>query len=717
MELSRPFPHTAMQCLVLVARHHGVDLSVEGLVHEYALESEPDETRFLRVAMESGLKARRLKVGWSELPGMSRVFPAIARLKNGNFVILAGFPPDNPQGAVAVLDPLSSRPELMMVTPEQFQANWEGEIYLFKRAFRLTDENQPFGLRWFIPEILRQKTVFANVALAAIFIHAIALVTPLFFQIVIDKVLTHQAYATLHVLGVGIVLALGFDATLQFLRNYVLLYATSKIDIRVSTRTFSHLLSLPIHFFEHATAGVLAKHMQQTAKIREFLTGNLFLTVLDASALLVFLPVLLFYSVPLTLLVLLFTSIVGGTILMLIKPFNQRLHALYHAEGERQSFLMETLHGMSTVKALALEPVQRKQWDARSAESVSMHFRVGKISITARAIMGFMEKLMTVAIVWVGAELVFGNHLTVGALVAFNMLAGRVSGPLVQLVGLIHQFQEAALSVQMLGEVMNQQPEGHGAKNGLRPELKGRIDFEQVSFHYLPNQPPALDRISFTIPEGAVIGIVGRSGSGKTTLTRLLQGFYPAYSGVIRFDGYDMREVDLAYLRRSAGVVLQENFLFRGTVRENVALTKTDASFQEVVEACRLAGADEFIERLPKGYDTLLEENASNLSGGQRQRLAIARALLTNPRVLILDEATSALDPESEAIIRHNLGAIAQGRTVLNVSHRLANLVHADAILVLDRGKIVGFAPHAVLLQQCTVYQNLWKKQTNSEKQ
>jgi ATP-binding cassette subfamily B protein len=320
--------------------------------------------------------------------------------------------------------------------------------------------------------------------------------------------------------------------------------------------------------------------------------------------------------------------------------------------------------------------------------------------------------MMTLGIIGLGALDVFSGELTIGALVAFNMLAGRVSGPLVQLVTMVHEYQEVALAVKMLGEVMNQKPEKDGNRDGLRPDLIGKIEFENVSFRYGAEGAPALDDVSFSIAPGLVFGIVGRSGSGKTTLTRLISGMYPVQQGLLRIDGYDSRELELEHLRRNLGIVLQDSFLFKGTVRENIACVKRDATFAEVVRAAQLAGADEFIERLPRGFDTLIEEDASNLSGGQKQRLAIARALITDPRILILDEATSSLDSESEMIIRRNLRRIAEGRTVIIVSHRLSMLADAHEILVIDRGQIVDVDRHDRLLSKCTIYRHLWNQQT-----
>ncbi len=708
-----PATHTALECLARVASHHGIDLSVELLQHAYAIDHRPVSAGvLLKIAKDAGLRAESTVLDWGALLGLGEAFPALVRLANGNWVVILGAG-QGPHGgeAVSLFDPLAHhKHEALVVDKERFCARWAGDVVLVKRG-RPSSNPKTFGLRWFVPELVRQWRLLADVAIAAILLYALGLALPIFFQLVIDKVLVHESFTTLYVLAAGATAAIAFDAIFGFLRRYLLLYATNKIDIRVATKTFGHLLGLPITFFEHISAGVLVKHMQQGARIREFLTGRLFLTTLDALSLLVFVPVLALYSVKLTWLVLAFTALSGAVVGFLMGPFRRRLYELYQAEGARQALLVETVHGMRTVKSLAMEPLQGKVWDARCAQSVYMRSGVEKISAGAQAITGFLEKMMTLGIISLGALDVFSGEMTIGALVAFNMLAGRVSGPLVQLVTMVHEYQEVALAVKMLGEVMNQKSERESKSNGLRPDFAGQIEFENVSFQYSAEGPPALDDISFSVEPGSIFGIVGRSGSGKTTLTRLIAGLYPVQRGLLRIDGYDSRELDLVHLRRNLGLVLQDNFLFRGTVRENIASAKRDATFADIVRAAQLAGADEFIERLPRGFDTLLEEDASNLSGGQKQRLAIARALIANPKILILDEATSALDSESELIIRRNLRRIAAGRTVIIVSHRLSMLTDANQILVIDRGRIVDKDSHGRLLSKCTIYRHLWNQQ------
>jgi ATP-binding cassette subfamily B protein len=709
--MEKQFPHTAIQCLTAIAQHHRMPVNPDRLIHEYALEAEePGEALLLRIAGDIGFKAKLAQFSWDELHSQEGVYPILARLNNGNSVIVVGALEGD---RLAILDPLENMGAVLTLTRDQFATRWQGHVLLLKRKTSMTDANQPFGLRWFVPEILRQKIAFRDIAIAAIILQVLALSSPIFFQLVIDKVLVHQSSSTLWVLGVGILIAMIFESVFGYLRQILLLAATNKIDIRLTCRTFSHLLSLPIDYFETHSAGVIVRHVQQLESIRNFLTGRLFFTALDTVGLLIFLPILFYYSFKLALIVLAFAIVIAAVIAVLLPTFRRRLDALYSAEGKRQALLVETIHGMRTVKALAIEPKQRRTWEQSSAAAINAHYQVGHLGITGGSLTSFLEKILPVVVIVIGAQDVFDQTMTVGALIAFQMISGRVVSPLTQIVGLINEYQQTALSVRMLGEIMNRPPEGRLGAGGLRSTLNGEIVFDNVTFRYPGATTSALDRASFRIPAGAVVGIVGRSGSGKTTLTKLIQGLYPVQEGVVRFDGVDAREIDLAHLRKQIGVVLQENFLFRGTVRENISMTRPDATFEEIVEVAQAAGADEFIERLPQGYDTLLEENASNLSGGQKQRLSIARALLSKPRILILDEAASALDPESEAIFINNLSRIAVGKTVVMISHRLSTLVDADAILVMQHGRLMDSGRHEELLERCSTYQQLWNQQTS----
>ena len=758
--------HTSLYTLTAIARHHGIITDVNVLLHENAIDEDEVDIHMLRhMANKLELNTRESKVTWDKLPKLGNVFPFMGFTKEGKSVIFCGIRPldkdapvpensvpqvniDNSEDKkeqqdevlvseivnqedlakeksakaakleyeLVLWDPLvngenSSR--MRYVDEKSFKETLSDKVIFFKRHYSLLDDNQPFRLRWFIPEFIRQKALLTQVAIAILAISLIGLAIPLFFQIVVDKVLVHQSYNTLMVLGIGVSILLLFNAMLEYLQNYFLLFATNRIDIRLATRTFAKLLSLPVDFYERISSGVLIKHMQQTEKIRSFLSGSLFHSALELFSLVVFLPFLLFYSVKLTLVVLFFTFLMAMVIAVLIKPFQARLEELYMAEGKRQGMLVETINGIRTVKSLALEPTQQRKWNDTAAFAITRYFRVAKISLTARTISQLLEKFMFIAVIWIGANSVFDGELTVGALIAFQMLSGRVTAPLVRIVGLVHEYQQTALSVRMLGVVMNTPKEQVGGS--LQHKLRGELSLENLKFQYTADGPVVINNFNLHIAPGMTVGLVGRSGSGKTTVTKLIQGLYPLQGGIIKFDGIDIREIDSSCLRSNIGVVLQDNYFFHGTIKENLSVTKKDATMEEIIYVARMAGADEFIQRMSKGYESLLEENASNLSGGQRQRLAIARALLPNPRILIFDEATSALDPESETMIRRNLKMIARNRTVFIISHRLSVLCRADNIVVMDKGEIVEQGNHKSLIAANGLYASFWNQQMGTE--
>ena len=742
--------HTALFALGAIVRQNRCHFEIGRILHDYAIsEDEPSLRLLKKIADELGFRNKSLKLSWEKMTRMGTTFPFLIFTREGKCLVACGvraeekkkeveFPAadgivdndvdpqeeaaareakaakesDAPIFKLAVWDPViedGKRQQMKFISQEEFEEKFTGEALLLKRRYSLIDDNQPFGLRWFIPEFYRQRSLLGQVAVAILAISLLGLVIPLFFQLVVDKVLVHESRNTLQVLGIAVLAMLVFNMVLEYARSYFLLFATNRIDIRLATRTFTKLLSLPVDFYERISSGVLIKHMQQTEKIRSFLSGSLFFSILELLSLFVFLPILLLYSVKLTLVVLAFTLAMAAVIAALIKPFQTRLEELYMAEGKRQGMLVETIHGIRTVKSLALEPTQQRKWNDTAAYAITRYFRVAKISITAKTLSGFLEKAMFVAIVWIGAVSVFDHTMTVGELIAFQMLSGRVTGPLVHIIGLIHEYQQTLLSVRMLGVVMNCPGESVGGT--LSHKLRGELSIENVSFQYTPDTPQVIKGVNLHLAPGMTVGLVGRSGSGKTTLTKLIQGLYPLQGGIIKYDGIDIREIDRASLRSNIGIVLQDNYFFHGTVRENLALTKPQATMEEIIYAARMAGADEFIQKMPKGYETILEENASNLSGGQRQRLAIARALLPNPRFLIFDEATSALDPESETLIRKNLKMIAKDRTMFIISHRLSILCRADKIVVMDQGAFAEEGTHHELLKKGGIYADFWQQQ------
>lgn len=703
-------PHSAWRALATVARHHRIDMDADAILHAVTGDRRSGRPETLAAAAAAiGLEAELRLVAGAELGAWASALPCIAFLENGEAIVLLRWRDD---GRAVIIDPLASTGAPLVVEGTSFCGHYGGTLLLLRpKADQDNGEAGGFGLSWFLPAILRERALLTQVGLAALLLHALGLAVPVYFQLIIDKVLVHAVASTLAVLTIGVIGALLFEAFFTYIRRQLLIHTTTRIDLRLSLKLFGHLVGLPLGFFDRLPTGILVKHLTQAEKIRDFLTGRLFSTLIDATVLLVLLPLLLLYSFWLTLVVLGFAGGIALVLFLAMPLFRARLTRLYAADGRRQALLVETISGMATAKALALEPRLSRNWSDYSAETAALRRDVAGLSATVGVGTGLLEKLMQVAIIAIGALLVFDGQLSVGALVAFQMLAGRVLGPLSQLTGLISEFQETLLSVRMLGEVMQAPPERRPGASAARPPIRGRIDFDAVTFRYPGVLRPALDHISLTLPAGAVVGIVGRSGSGKTTLTRLIQGFHSAEEGVLRIDGIDIRAIDLAHLRQNIGTVLQENFLFRGTVRDNIAMTRPDAPVEDVIAAAEMAGAAEFIQRLPQGLDTFLEEGGSNLSGGQRQRLAIARALLRAPPILLFDEATSALDPESETIVRANMRRMAEGRTVLIVSHRLSTLADADLIVVIDDGRIVDVAPHGVLLDRCDIYRHLWQGQ------
>jgi len=703
---------TALKCLVLVARHRQVPLTVESLKRRNAItDEEVSEQVLVELASNSDLNAKAISVKAKGIKVAQKSFPAVARLTNHRSVVVVNVRRNGDgQEEVMVLDPMVEQAALIPVPIDRFNEKWTGSLVLVDRKAAQVEEAERFGFSWFLSELAATKGVLGQVALIAIILHVLNFVAPMFSMVVLDKVISNGTLDTLHVLFTGAVLAVVIQSLISYLRTMLLLHVTGRVDVKAAELAFDRMMALPLSFFQSTSAGVITKNMQQISTIREFLTGQLMLTLLEASALFVFLPVLWFYNHKLTLLVLGFTILIGLNVVVTIPSNRRRLSALYRTAASRDSMLIETISGIETIKGMSLEPTQKREWMRRSAESVRKQFQVSRMSAMTSEVSGFFQRVMTIVIVWVGVQEVLDGAMSAGAMIAFNMLSGRVTGPLVQMVGLVSKYQQAALSMTMLASILNR-PTESARSGGVTPEIKGGISFENVVFRYPQADRNVLDRLAFSVQPGEKIGVVGRSGAGKSTLAKLIQGFYQPVEGIIRVEGFDIREFDLTHLRTSLGVVPQQSFVFRGTISDNIARSQPGASRQDVIQAARLAGADLFIEDMPQGYDTMLEENASNLSGGQKQRLAIARALLARPRILILDEATSALDAESETSIMERFPQIAMGRTVINISHRLNLLVSMDRILVLDKGQVVDFAPHRVLVERCELYRNLWFRQ------
>ncbi|MEY3639306.1 MAG: Toxin translocation ATP-binding protein, partial [Pseudomonadota bacterium] len=561
------------------------------------------------------------------------------------------------------------------------------------------------------PAVVKYRKLLGEVLMMSLALQLIALVTPMFFQVVMDKVLVNHALKTLNVIAIGLICATIFEAVLTGIRSWVFAHTSSKIDVELGARLFRHLLGLPLAYFQARRVGDSVARVRELENIRSFLTGNAMTLVLDLLFSFVFLGVMLWYSAWLTLIVVVSIPLYVLISVLFTPVIRTRLDDKFNKGAENQSFLVETISGIDTLKALAVEPRWTQKWDKQLAAYVSSGLSVSNVATIASGGVGLISKLVTAAIMWMGATLVIDNKMTVGELVAFNMLASQVSNPILRLAQLWNDFQQVGISMSRLGDILNTHTEIVGQKTRL-PRLAGAIAFDQVSFRYRPDAADVLRSISVLIEPGEIIGIVGRSGSGKSTLTKLVQRLYVPDRGRVLVDGQDIAIIDTTSLRQQIGVVLQENMLFNRSIRDNIALTNPTIDIEAIIEAAKLAGAHEFICELAEGYDTMVGEHGTGLSGGQRQRIAIARALISNPRVLIFDEATSALDYESEAIIQTNMRSICEGRTVLIIAHRLSAVRDAHRIMVMERGQIVETGSHDELLKNPQgIYTRLYQLQ------
>jgi subfamily B ATP-binding cassette protein HlyB/CyaB len=619
--------------------------------------------------------------------------PAIVLLRDGGFLIVgkAG------DGKAVVQSPDSPRPALM--TKAQFEAAWDGRLILMSRRAGLGDLARRFDITWFMGAIHKYRGLLSEVLLASFFLQIFALVSPLFLQVVIDKVLVHRSLGTLDVLVAGMVAISVFEVVLGALRTHLFSHTTNRIDVELGARLFHHLLALPLAYFQARRVGDTVARVRELENLRNFITGSALTLVIDLFFTFVFLGLMAFYSPLLTWIVLASFPFYIAISVAATPLFRHRLDEKFRRGAENQSFLVESVTGVETLKSMAVEPQMQRRWEEQLAGYVASSFRVVSLSNVASQGVQFVNKLNMAALLYFGATLVIDGSLTVGELVAFNMLSARVTAPVLRLAQLWQDFHQARLSVERLGDILNTTAEPtYSPGRAALPAIRGEVTFEHVGFRYRIDGPEVISDISLKIPAGQVVGIVGSSGSGKSTLGKLIQRLYVPESGRVLIDGIDLAAVDPAWLRRQVGVVLQENILFNRSVRDNIALADPALPMERVVAAAKLAGANDFILELQDGYDTVIGERGSTLSGGQRQRIAIARALTTNPRILIFDEATSALDYESERLIQQNMRQITAGRTVLIIAHRLSTVRMADRIITIERGRLIEDGSHEQLI-------------------
>ncbi|MBY0610990.1 MAG: type I secretion system permease/ATPase [Beijerinckiaceae bacterium] len=719
MQDAPPRLDKGLAALCIIASFYRVAADPMQLSHQLALtQSAAEADDIIRGANALGLKARLVAQ-----PSAHRLatlpLPTIFRSEDGGFSILAF---GSSKGMVRSVDVATRVAEELTV--EEFHARFiadkpnAGVILVARRLGGAGVNPKTFGFLWFLPSIVRYRKSISHVLIASFFIQLFALITPLFFQLVIDKVLVHKGLSTLIVLVVGLVTLGLFETVLQYLRSYTLNHTTNRMDVELGRRLFHHLFHLPLSYFETRPAGQTVARVRELETIRSFLTGQGLTSVLDLLFTLIFVAVLFVYSPKLTLIV------VGAIpiyilIATLIRPIlRDQINEKFNRGARSQQFLVESIVGVQTLKAGSVEPLMQAQWEEKLAAYVRTSFDATMLGTLGQNAVQYVSKVTTALILFIGAQSVIEGTLTVGELIAFNMIASQVVQPILRLSQLFQDFQQVQVSVERLGDILNSPVERVPPNLPTLPPLRGAIDVRGVTFRYKAGNQDVLRNINLQIKPGEVIGIVGASGSGKSTLTKLIQRLYSVEQGQILVDGIDIAQLDPTWLRRQIGVVLQENLLFNRSIHDNIALGDPAMPRARVMHAARLAGADDFIAKLPQGYDTEIEERGANLSGGQRQRIAIARALSTNPRILILDEATSALDYESERIIQENMRAIVNGRTVIIIAHRLAAVRPCHRIIGMHQGHIVEQGTHAELLaRKGGLYAHLWALQTDQARE
>lgn len=683
-------PDSGLVCLIMLAQLHEIAVDAKQIEHEYRQEQDLTDIELCRIAKNIGLKSRISKIKTARLEHFP--LPIIAKDLAGKFFIIAQVA----QTEALIYHPLIGKNQ--QVSLELLEQNWDGDVIQVVSRASLQAASAKFDFTWFIPAIIKHRKLLGEVLLISFIIQILALITPLFFQVVMDKVLVHRALTTLQVIAIGLLTVTFFQVILGGVRTYIFSHTTLRIDVELGAKLFQHLLRLPLSYFESRKVGESVARVRELENIRNFLTGNAVTVLLDFVFSIVFVAVMFYYSWQLTMLVLISLPCYVLLTVFITPVLRSRLNDKFAKGAANQAFLVESLSNIQTIKAMALEPQMVRHWEEQLAAYVHSSFRTGQIGMLGSQGVTLVSQLVSVAIMWLGASLVIDDKLTVGQLVAFNMLSGQVSSPVMRLAQLWQDFQQTGISVARLGDVLNTKNEQESKTNTVLPTIHGQLIFDKIMFRYKPDGQLILKGIGLIIQPGEIIGIVGRSGSGKSTLTKLLQKLYVPEQGRVMIDGIDLALANPSWLRRQIGVVLQENNLFNRSIRDNIAIANKNVAIDKVIWAATLAGAHDFIVELPQGYDTILGENGSGLSGGQRQRVAIARALINDPKILIFDEATSALDYESERIIQDNMQEICKNRTVLIIAHRLSAVRIANRIIAMDHGEIVESGTHNELM-------------------
>ncbi len=703
-QLTKRYPYYAQQSssdcgaasLVMVGRYWGKYFSVSRLRDMTNAGRSGASLRALASAAENiGFATRPVKATLEKLAEQS--LPAIAHWKGNHFIVVY----EINQKKVIVGDPARGSRTL---THEEFTADWTGYALLLQPTALLKNtENQDVGLWKFVELVKPHYKVLIEVFIASVIMQLFGLVTPIFTQLLLDRVLVQRSIATLNAVGFGMIVFGLFNIAMNGVRSYLLAHTANRISVSLLVGFIKHTFGLPLAYFESRFVGDIISRIKENQKIQSFLTGQTLSIVLDMLTLVVYLSLMFWYSWKMTLFVLL--TVPPFFILALASTgiLRRISREIFNAGAEENSYIIESLTGIRTVRSLAIEQSVRWKWEELLNNRVKKSFNAKVIGIRLTMLTSAIQTFTSTALMWFGAWQVIQGELSVGQLVAFNMLVGNVLGPFQRFSQLWNQFQEIVISTERLNDVLEAEPEEdlHNKPRKMLDRLNGHIRFDNVTFRYHPeSKNNVLENINLEIKPEQMVALVGRSGSGKTTLSKLILGLYPPTDGKVLIDGQDVNGIALRSLRSQVGVVDQDTFLFGGTIRENIAIAHPEATIDEVIQAAQLAGADEFIQQLPLSYETQIGEGGGLLSGGQRQRLAIARALLGNPRLLLFDEATSHLDTESERIIQNNLKTILKGRTSVIIAHRLSTVRNADLILVMDKGVLVESGNHKELIDK-----------------
>lgn len=698
---------TGLACLIAIAKYYNIPAEYRQLERAYVLEEgSVDFTTLVRAARDLKLKARSYE-GLGEADLDKLVYPVLIKLRSGRSVVITTIR----EGNIYVMDPAFSQ-HPAKIDRYKLLMDWTGEAILFTRRYELDKKKSKFGFKWFLPVVSKYVPFLRNVLFLSLLLQVLGLASPIFVQNIIDKVLVHRAADALDILVMGMLICTVFNNWIMSLRAYLFTNIASKMDVALSSRLFKNITALPVSYFQKWQVGDVVSRLGELQTLRSFMTGSSLTIVLDIVFAVVYFCVMFLYSRILSLVVLVMIPLFVILNLIVAPIFKRMINDRFLIGSENRSFLIETITGIHTVKASSVENHFTRRYEEMLARLVNASLAVVNLANVANSIATFLFSMFNLVILWIGALNVIEGEISVGELIAFQMIAGQLIAPVMRLINQWQYFQQIRVSMERLADIMDEDTEpAFNPSRTTLPSLRGEIALEKLAFSYTPEGGKVLDNINIRIPAGMKVGIVGRSGSGKSTLTKLIQRLYLPDTGRILIDGVDIAQVEPAWLRRQIGVVLQDSKLFSGTVEENIRIACPNATHEDVVNAARLAGADEFVSQFPHGYETFVGERGSLLSGGQRQRIAIARALISNPSIIIFDEATSALDYESENIIMNNIEPISEGRTMLMIAHRLSTVRDCDAIIVIEKGRIIEAGSHDELMKRNGVYAKLHQAQ------